>query len=385
MRLLHTADWHLGKQLHHVSLIDDQAIVLDQLHRALNEYDIECLIISGDIFDRSVPSSESVELFDETLSRLASDFARPVIIISGNHDSPQRLAFGSKLFRKLSLHVITSIDYVSNLINLSDSYGMISVIALPFIEEALSKEISKTSDKPFTYEETIQELLRKLASKVSARSRTIVVAHAFIQGSIQSESERPISLGGSTACSAHIFEDFSYTALGHLHRAQSVQQSHIRYAGSILKYSSSEIPYKKSFSLVDIGASGKSLIEEIPIQPKRDFRELRGLFSDLCSRDFDKGDHHDYFSIIIEDQGPILDAMPRLQEIYPNALEIHREVIDNIRHSSVVTKEFLKQDETALFKNFALQCADLELSEMQLDILKHALATTLCSNEGKLA
>ncbi|NMC62013.1 MAG: exonuclease SbcCD subunit D [SAR324 cluster bacterium] len=381
MRILHTADWHLGKQLHHVSLINDQAIVLDQLHRVLKEYEIECLIISGDIFDRSVPSSEAVELFDETLSRLAFDYAKPVIIISGNHDSPPRLAFGSKLFSKLSLHVVTSIDYMSNLINLSDSYGMISVIALPFIEEALSKDISNTLDKPFSYEETIQELLRKLSSKIPAKSRTIVAAHAFIQGSIESESERPVSLGGTTACSAHIFEDFSYTALGHLHRAQSVQKSHIRYAGSILKYSSSEIPYKKTFSLVDIDASGKPIIEEIPIQPKRDFRELRGLFTDLCRKDFDNGDHDDYFSIIIDDQGPILDAMPRLQEIYPNVLEIHREAIDSIRHYSVVTKEFLKQDETSLFKNFALQCAGLKLNEMQLDILKQALATTLSRKE----
>jgi exonuclease SbcD len=319
MRFLHTADWHLGRLLHKHHLTKDQAHVLDQFVEAAHTYAPDAVIVAGDIYDRAVPPSDAVEVLDRTLSRLVVDAELPVILIAGNHDSPDRLDFGSSILERQGLHVLCNPR--TDPIVLEDTDGPIYVAGLPYAQPAQARQVFDTDDPIRSHEAVVSAQLDHVRSQIPAEARSIAVAHIFAQRGTVGDSERTL-VGGAETVPTTLFEGFDYVALGHLHQRQEAGAPHIRYAGSPMKYSFSEHNHTKSFYVVDMDADGTCTVEAVPFEPPHDLRCIEGAFHDVINRGATDPNANDYLQITLTNRGPVTDAMTRLREVYPNCLHV---------------------------------------------------------------
>ncbi len=321
MKILHTADWHLGRIFHNIHLTDDQAHVLDQLVDLARDIRPDLIIVAGDVYDRAVPPQEAVALLDDVLSRLV-ETAQAVLIIAGNHDSPQRLGFGSRLLAHGGLHVYGDFLPDAEPLMLEDAHGPVAVHAVPFLDPVRIRHL--LPDAGITDQASAMRAACSLARCRQPKGiRSVLAAHATVLGGETSESERPLSIGGSEAIPPETFSGFDYVALGHLHRPQRAGGETVRYAGSLLKYSFSETDHVKSVTFVEMNAEGRCRIEQPRLHPRHDVRTETGRFVDLL--EYAAGNpSSDYLQVVLEDDGPVFDAMPRLREHWPNVLEIRR-------------------------------------------------------------
>ena len=333
MRFLHSADWHLGRVHHGVSLLEDQAHLLREFVCLAAELRPDAILLAGDIYDRSVPPAEAVRLLDLVLTELVQGLRIPVVMIAGNHDGPDRLAFGASLLGGAGLSVRGVVDAQAQAVVLHDAHGAVAIHALPYAEPAvvraalggtLRSEDDSTAAVIDSHQAALAAQLRAARAAHPAGARSVVVAHAFVLGGSESESERPLSVGGSGAVSAALFDGFDYVALGHLHRPQQVGEARIQYSGSLLKYSFSEADHSKSVNLVELDANGACTVERIALTPRRDLRIVSGeLDAILAAAAADRG-RDDYILARLTDSGALLDAMGKLRSAYPNALAIER-------------------------------------------------------------
>ncbi len=327
MRFLHTSDWHLGRSFFGVSLLGDQAHVLDQLVGLASEAGIDAVLVAGDVYDRSAPPADAVSLLDETLTRLVAGARIPVVVIAGNHDSGERLGFGSRLLDERGLHVAGTAPLR---VVLGDEHGPVEVLAMPFAEpaEAAGRHGDETIE---THEAAIRADIASMQDGAGARRRSkerrrsVAVAHAFVSGGSTSDSERPLVLGNAALVAADCFDPFSYAALGHLHRPQRVGRAEVRYSGSLLKYSFDEASHRKSVSIVEIDASGGCTIEEVFLSPRRDVRVVAGTLEELRRAAESDGARDDYVLARLADRGALLDAMGKVRALYPNCLHLQRD------------------------------------------------------------
>ena len=323
MRFLHSADWHLGRVYHGVSLLEDQAHVLQQFVRIAADTRPDAVLLAGDIYDRSVPPAEAVRLLDRVLSELILDLKIPVVMIAGNHDGPDRLAFGSGLLQRAGLTVRGPVGMDAAPLVLRDAHGEVAVYALPYAEPALVRSASGDDTIADHHAALAAQTAAVRAAHVPGR-RSVVVAHAFVQGGAESESERPLSVGGTGAVGVGVFDGFDYAALGHLHRPQAIGGGRIQYSGSLLKYSFAEADHAKSVNLVDMDAEGNCTVERILLVPRRDLRILEGELAALVAAAATDPARDDYVLARLTDHGALLDAMGKLRSAYPNALAIER-------------------------------------------------------------
>ena len=323
MRFLHSADWHLGRVYHGVSLLEDQAHVLQQFVRVAADTRPDAILLAGDLYDRSVPPAEAVRLLDLVLSELILELKIPVVMIAGNHDGPDRLAFGSGLLQRAGLTVRGPVEMEAAPLVLRDAHGEVAVYALPYAEPALVRSASGDDTIADHHAALAAQTAAVRAAHVPGR-RSVVVAHAFVQGGAESESERPLSVGGTGAVGAEVFAGFDYVALGHLHRPQAMAGGRIQYAGSLLKYSFAEADHAKSVNLVELDAEGRCSVERIALVPRRDLRILEGELAALVAAAATDPARDDYVLARLTDHGALLDAMGKLRSAYPNALAIER-------------------------------------------------------------
>ncbi len=323
MRFLHSADWHLGRVYHGVSLLEDQAHVLQQFVRIAADTRPDAILLAGDIYDRSVPPAEAVRLLDRVLSELILELKIPVVMIAGNHDGPDRLAFGSGLLQRAGLTVRGPVEMDAAPLVLRDAHGEVAVHALPYAEPALVRSACGDDAIADHHAALAAQTAAVRAAHVPAR-RSVVVAHAFVQGGAESESERPLSVGGTGAVGAGVFDGFDYVALGHLHRPQAIGGGRIQYSGSPLKYSFAEADHAKSVNLVDMDAEGNCAVERIALVPRCDLRILEGELAALVAAAAADPARDDYVLARLTDHGALLDAMGKLRSAYPNALAIER-------------------------------------------------------------
>lgn len=370
MRILHTADWHLGRQLHGVSLIEDQACALEQFFDAIRQYKPDCVIVAGDIFDRALPPVEAVRLFDETLSRLRSDYQGPVIFIAGNHDSPERIDYGSRLFESNGIYIRGSFTKAPAVVKLDDKHGKVDLVLIPYLEAPVARQILG-DDAIQTQEEAIKAACYEALKVSRAGARRVAVAHAFVDGGKESESERPLLVGGSGRVPAAVFDDYSYVALGHLHEPQQISRPGVRYSGSLCKYSFSEASHQKSFSLVDLAADGGVTIEEFPLSYRRDVRRLRGSFAELMKGE--GGGLEDYILAEITDTGAIIDAMNQLRAVYPNILQIRRINLERMIDSAASERMDLKTTPLEMFSRFLKHVTGDEAEAAHLSAFEKAI------------
>ena len=318
MRFLHLSDLHLGKSVHEFSMLDDQEYILKVILNIVDSEQPQAVLISGDVFDRTVAPTEALRLFDDFLDGLVRR-SMEVFIISGNHDSADRLAFGSRMMEKSGIHISRVYDGEINSYILSDEFGELNVFLLPFIKPVQIKRLFPEIEIS-TWTEAVKVVIDHL--NINDGNRNILLAHQFVTGAITCESEE-LNIGGADNVDAVIFAPFDYVALGHLHRAQSIGRETLRYCGTPLKYSFSEANHKKSVSIVDFGEKGAISINEIPLIPKRDMLEIRGKYLEITSRDFYQALNTDnYYRITLTDEEDQLDALGKLRVIYPNLMRL---------------------------------------------------------------
>ena len=373
MRFIHSGDWHLGRLFHARSLVEDQAYMLDQFVELVRERRPDAVLLAGDIYDRAVPPAEAVTLLDDVLFRIVVGEGVPVVMIAGNHDSPDRLGFGARLLATGGLTVVGRYQGKVPALELSDTHGPLRIYPLPYCEPAVVRDA--LGIEVADHDAAMAVVLERVHAAHPPGVRAVLVAHAFVAGGAESESERPLSVGGSGAVDARRFEGFDFIALGHLHRPQTLA-GRLHYAGSLMKYSLSEADHDKSVSVVEIGADGAASVERVQLAPRRDLRRIRGELAALIEAGRDDPENEDYVFATLTDSGALLDPMARLREAYPNALGCEREVLQRAGEGGAVSRH-RELDVRHLFADFFREVTGEALSEAQaaaLDVTLEYLA-----------
>lgn len=319
MKFIHLSDLHLGKRVNEFSMIEDQQFILHQIVEIADREKPDGMLIAGDVYDKSVPPTEAVQLFDDFLVDLAEQ-GLPVFIISGNHDSAERVAFGSRLMTRSGIYLSPVYDGLVKPVTLEDGYGKIDVYLLPFLKPAHVRRFFP-DEEIGSYTDAMRVAIEHLDLDLGRRN--ILITHQFVTGAVRSESEE-ISVGGADNVDAAVFDAFDYVALGHLHKAQSVTRETIRYCGTPLKYSLSEVSHEKSVTLVELAEKGEVSVETLPLVPIRDMHEIKGTYEEVTLKRFYEGtDYPDsYMHITLTDEEDILDVMGKLRAIYPNIMKL---------------------------------------------------------------
>ena len=363
MKLIHISDLHLGKRLHETSLIEDQQAILAQILKVIDSEKPTGIMIAGDIYDKSVPSAEAVALFDYFLVELLKRQLQ-VFVISGNHDSAERIAFGSKIMDSAGIHLSPVYNGTVTATTLKDEHGEVDFYMLPFVKPSHIRRFYE-NEEINSYTDAVKVAIEHM--KVDGTKRNILITHQFVTGATRSESEE--SVGGTDNVDASVFEDFDYVALGHLHSPQNCGTSKIRYSGTPLKYSFSEANDIKSVTVVTLSKKGEQAeIKTIELKPIRDMRKIRGAFDDLINT-AERTD--DYVHITLTDEDDIPNAMSRLQTVYKNALELRYDNARTRANATILGAESV-ENKTAfeLFSEFFIERNNQEMSEVQSAYIK---------------
>ena len=326
MKLIHLSDLHLGKRVNEVSMIEDQEYVLHQILRIIKAEQADAVLLSGDIYDKSVPSAEAVTLFDDFLSRIAQMNVK-VYCISGNHDSPERLAFGNRLMEGAGIYMAPVYDGSVLPLTLQDEFGAVNIWLLPFIKPAHVKRFYP-DEAIESYTDAVRVAIEKMA--VDTTQRNVLLTHQFVTGaSVDPDGSEELSVGGSDNVDASVFDGFNYVALGHIHGPQNIGSNRIRYCGTPLKYSFSEANHYKSVTVVHLGADGTVDLHTAALTPHHDMRVIRGSFAEVTDHAYYDGTAtDDYLHVILTDEEDVPEAIGKLRIIYPNIMKL---TYDNTR------------------------------------------------------
>lgn len=370
MKLIHLSDLHLGKRVNEFPMLEDQEYILAKIVNIVDEVQPQAVLIAGDIYDKSVPSAEAVMLFDSFLRKLAKRKLQ-VFIISGNHDSAERIAFGATLMDQSGIHMSPVYDGTITPVTLEDANGSVCIYMLPFIKPAHVRRYYEEEGI-----ESYTDALRVAISHmdIAPANRNILVTHQFVTGASRSESE-DISVGGTDNVDASVFEPFDYVALGHIHGPQRIGRDTIRYCGTPLKYSFSEKDHVKSVTVVDMPQKGTTTITTVPLIPKHNLRELKGTYDQLTLRSNYEGTAtDDYLHIILTDEDDVPDAMGRLRTIYPNLMKLEYDNTRTRTTASLASVDGLeRKSEIQLFSEFYELQNGLPMTEEQLEFASQLL------------
>ena len=363
MKFLHLADLHLGKRVNGFSMLEDQAHILRQILAILDDEQPDGVLIAGDVYDKSVPSVEAVGLLDGFLTELRARGV-PVLLISGNHDSPERLAFGGRVMDSCGIHISPVYDGALAPVTLHDEFGPVHVWLLPFVKPAHVRRWFPDADIE-SYTDAVAEAVAHM--DIDTAARNVLVTHQFVTGGTRSGSEE-LSVGGTDNVDSGVFAPFDYVALGHLHGAQHIGRETIRYAGSPLKYSFSEARQHKSVTVVTLGEKGDVQVRTAALTPLRELREIRGSYDELTARSFYEHTTYrsDYLHLILTDEQDVFDAMSRLRTIYPYLMTLD---YDNARTRAAggmsVPAETERRTPPELFEALYLRQNHRPMSEVQ--------------------
>ena len=378
MKFIHTGDWHIGKIVNEFHMTEDQDYILSQLIKLLEEERPDALIIAGDIYDRSVAPVEAVELLDRIFCRITLDLKIPILAIAGNHDSPERVGFGSSLLYSKGLYIEGVLKKEVSKVVLEDEYGPVSFYLMPYADPAVVRELYE--DKEIKcHEDAVRTLIDNINKNRDISERSVMIYHGFVVGGEEpetSESERPLSIGGTEYVKADNFSTFSYTALGHLHGPQRVGNDNIRYSGSLLKYSFTEVNHKKGVTIVNLDQEGKAEIEHRELIPKRDLRKIKGDLQELIKPEVYQGtNREDYINVILTDEGELIDPIGKLRAVYPNIMQLTREnsVKREEKTKTAPGEDFKMKSKLELFGDFYMGITGRELNEEKIKILSHII------------
>ena len=370
MKILHLADLHLGKRVNEMSMIEDQKYILDQIITLIKEESVGIVLLCGDIYDKSIPTIEAIHLLDEFLDQL-SKMAIKVLMISGNHDSIDRLSFGKSLFTRSNLYIASQFENEIEKITVKENGITVNFYMLPFVKSAYISHIFQLQTD--SYEECFRYLIEH--TKIDEEETNILLSQQFVTANKKnpelSDSETS-SLGGIDNIDFHIFDPFDYVALGHIHKPQAMGREMVRYAGSILKYSFSEIHMDKKATILTIDAKKEISLSFHPLKPLRDMREIECSLEELLKKQCEIGKQEDYMHVILTDEEQILDAIGKVRTIYPNVMQIS---FKNRRHMKQLESAQIKEDQISdqspaeLFEQFYKMQNHIDLDEKRLQLV----------------
>ena len=370
MKFAHIADLHIGKRVHDFSMLEDQRYILDQMLGIFEEQRVDGILIAGDVYDKVVPSAEAVQLFDEFITRLAK-LKIPVYMISGNHDSAERLSFGAKLFESNDIYISQVYDGKVKKVGLEDEYGLVNVYLLPFLKPATVRHALQRDDIE-SYEDGVMAALQEC--EVDASQRNVLVAHQFVTGADRCDSEEA-SVGGLDNVSAEVFDKFDYVALGHIHRSQKMGRETLRYSGTPLKYSFSEVEHKKSVTIVELLEKGNVQISTVPLVPLRDMRKVRVTYMKVTAKEsYTAENKMDYLQITLTDEEDVPGALQKLRTIYPNLMRLeydNKRTRENREVQAVEAQE--QKSELELFGEFYELLNNEAMKEEQTEFMENLI------------
>ncbi|TOB95476.1 exonuclease sbcCD subunit D [Vibrio parahaemolyticus] len=363
MKFIHTSDWHLGRQFHNVSLLEDQQAVLEQLIQYIENNPVDAVIVAGDVYDRSVPPTIAIELLNRVVKRICGELNTPMILISGNHDGAERLGFGSEQMKRSGLHIISNFeDMLTPVVIETKAAGHVAFYGMPYNDPEQVRYVYK--EPVSTHDEAHKLLAEKITEQFQSEHRNILISHCFVDGAIESESERPLSIGGSDRVSHEHFLNFDYVALGHLHQPQKKGEEYIRYSGSLMKYSFGEQNQKKGFTLVEIGKDGFIGAEHLELTAPHEMRIVEGELEQILEWGKTDPKNEDYLLVRLMDKHAILNPMEKLRTVYPNVLHLEKPgMLIGVEQEMAQAK--LARSEIDMFKDFFAEAQDSELSNEQ--------------------
>lgn len=370
MKILHLADLHLGKRVNEMSMIEDQKYILDQIITLIKEESVGIVLLCGDIYDKSIPTIEAIHLLDEFLDQL-SKMAIKVLMISGNHDSIDRLSFGKSLFTRSNLYIASQFENEIEKITVKENGITVNFYMLPFVKSAYISHIFQLQTD--SYEECFRYLIEH--TKIDEEETNILLSHQFVTANKKnpelSDSETS-SLGGIDNIDFHIFDPFDYVALGHIHKPQAMGREMVRYAGSILKYSFSEIHMDKKATILTIDAKKEISLSFHPLKPLRDMREIECSLEELLKKQCEIGKQEDYMHVILTDEEQILDAIGKVRTIYPNVMQIsfkNRRYMKQLESAQIKEDQISDQSPAELFEQFYKMQNHIDLDEKRLQLV----------------
>lgn len=372
MKLLHIADLHIGKRVHEFSMLEQQSYILRQILNIIDEERPQAILLSGDIYDKNMPSAEAVELYDDFLTGLSARQIK-TFIVSGNHDSGERINFGSRILTRGNIFISGMFDGNLKRVTLTDQFGEVDIWLLPFVKPALVRPFFE-SQVMESYEEAVKVILS--STEIDTNKRNVMVAHQFVTASglePQRSDSETVSLGTMDNVDFEVFNKFDYVALGHIHKPQWIGRETIRYAGSILKYSFSEAGHKKSATLIELSEKGNITLEEIPLVPEKDLREIKGALAELIKEQYDLNSNRgDFLSVVLTDEEGYLDPMGKLRTVYPNIMRLSFENSNTGKEQIFIgatVEKIAQKSPMELFEEFFIVQNDKPMNSEQQEIM----------------
>ncbi|WP_019152603.1 exonuclease SbcCD subunit D [Robertmurraya massiliosenegalensis] len=381
MKFIHTADWHLGKLVHGLYMTEDQRVVLNEFVKLVEEEQPDAVIIAGDLYDRSVPPTDAVELLDEMLFKMNVELKTPIIAIAGNHDSAERLSFGSSWYRNSHFYLTGKLQKSFEPIRLNG----VNFYLVPYAEPGMVRHLLE-DDSIHSHQDAMKAVIGKIEETINVNEPNVFVGHAFVLGGNTSDSERTLSVGGSGCVGQELFEPFSYTALGHLHSPDAIKHDKIFYSGSLLKYSFSEAKQKKSVQIVEMNENGSFEVRYHSLAPKQDMRELGGYLEELLDPSFyEKQKLDDYLKITLHDEGALIDPINKLRQVYPNVLHLERKINlqDMKQRDQVTAHREEKKSELELFEQFYMEMTTADFTEDKKQVMANCINEVLVEEGAK--
>lgn len=381
MKIFHMGDWHIGKLVNGFYMTEDQEFIINQIYEAIEKKKPDVVIIAGDLYDRSVPPVHAVELLNKTMRKIVKDLNTKVIALAGNHDSNERVEFASSLLCDSGLYIVGNLKRKIEKIVLEDEHGKVNFYPIPYADVPVVRDLFEDENIK-NHDLSMKKIVSEILNDFNEDERNIAVAHGYVtqmkednfETLEESDSEKPLSIGGTEYINSKHFEKFNYTALGHLHGPQKVGSDKIRYSGSLMKYSFSEVNQKKGITIVDINEKGDIELEIYNLKPRRDFRIKTGTLEEII-KGFDNSseNYEDYIKVILKDKGELLDPMAKLRSIYPNVMELTREERVSRNSSRNVATNIKEKSKITLFKNFYEDIMDEVCSEDEMNIIEQII------------
>lgn len=367
MRFVHLSDLHIGKSVKEFSMTEDIRYMFAKVFEIIDREEPDAVIIAGDVYDRTVPSAEAVKVLDDFIATLSKRRIK-TFIISGNHDCPERIAFGGRVMESAGIHMSPVYDGKVVPISVKDEYGEVNIYMLPFVKPAHVRRCFP-EESIESYTDAIRVAISNM--NIDTSKRNILISHQFVTGATRCESEE-VSVGGLDNVDASVFDDFDYVALGHIHSPQSIGREEVRYCGTLLKYSFSEAEGFKSVTVVDMKEKGDTKINAIPVKPLRDMVKIKGSFSQVTDRDFIDGiDVDNYVKIILTDEEEIMDGINKLRTIYKNIMELEYDNKRTRARSEITDAVNIEQKSPLeLFEEFYEMQNGQKMSDKQMDYSK---------------
>lgn len=364
MRILHTGDWHIGRKMNGLDLIEDQVHILKQLQEAILDNQIDTVVVAGDIFDRVNPSQNALKLANDTLYKINIELGKNLIVISGNHDSRERVNYGSEWFRATDFYINTDLAKVGEAVSFDD----VDFYLVPHVE-VLEGRVFFDDDTIQSHEDVYKKIVEKIKENMNTEKTNVLVGHLYLNGSIESDSERPLSMGLSEAVSADVFSDFDYTLLGHLHHPFAVDHETAFYSGSLLKYSFSEANQPKGYRIID---TKKKEVTFVPLKPLHEVKVYSGDYEDLIKQKVTFDDDQAYFKFELSNMAYVNEPMRKIKLLYPNTLEL-KPLIEDVA-SDLKAVDISTTSDIEIYESFIEHTLDRTVTDFDKDMFDQHFA-----------